>query len=721
MNRIDLNDLNPPPLVDVVGLLRTLWQRKLLILVATLSALLATVLYVQLTKPIYTADASIIIDPRDTRATTIDSVMPGIGADSAAIASQVSIIESRNLLGAVFDQMNLQNEPEFSDPGLVARLLSHVKAATPLTRDMVFDQYRNRVSVQREGLTYVIDISFKSLDPNNAAKIVNAIVERYEASLQGQNANANTQVNTMLSGKIGGLQSAVSDAERAIQDFKAQHNIFDATTGGTLQSQIDQLSTQLISAQDQANQAQGKYDQAVAAGTTPQGLMKLSALVTSAVTDALRENYNQKTAALANIEAVYGPRHPTIMSSRAEIAKLEGLMAREAERIIQELKGTRDLATGNVANLQANLDTLRQKSNQSDLAQVELRQLQRNSDAARAVLDDFLKRSAETSQLQGMQMSQVRVISGATPPVQPTWPKPALLLPVGGFLGLAAGVALALGLGAPRRKPGRSPQPQNPTPEGDGQSRSSRGRKAGPISLGSINFPQVPGNNSRAAIKAARLEICRDPEAPLARDIRQLIGQVLDQLSPHDGPQILLVTSPADGIETSLAASVLGIGLQQMRRSVLMVEIVGWSDSPPPLLLLSGERGAVSFTDPSSGLRTMVLGVNRASMGPGWADNAIRPLLIDKDVTADFLLLVGSHLTSPVLTTDLSAMSDLEIIALGAGQEFSGDTRPFADDALAPKAVMVIECAAIPPSQAVRPKLVVSNTGKQRETALSRG
>ena len=42
----------------------------------------------------------------------------------------------------------------------------------------------------------------------------------------------------------------------------------------------------------------------------------------------------------------------------------------------------------------------------------------------RSVLDDFLKRSEETQRMEGMQISQVRVLSEAKPPVQATWPKP---------------------------------------------------------------------------------------------------------------------------------------------------------------------------------------------------------------------------------------------------------------------------------------------------------
>ena len=51
---------------------------------------------------------------------------------------------------------------------------------------------------------------------------------------------------------------------------------------------------------------------------------------------------------------------------------------------------------------------------------------------------------------QGVQTSEARTIAKASPPIQPTWPKPALLLPVGAVLGLLAGCGLALAFGPVR-------------------------------------------------------------------------------------------------------------------------------------------------------------------------------------------------------------------------------------------------------------------------------
>ena len=79
-----------PPLFDVFGLLRTLWQRRMTVVVSMLGVILLAFAYLAIAKPVYTATSTILLDPRDSRATGLDTVLPGIGADSAAISSQRS-------------------------------------------------------------------------------------------------------------------------------------------------------------------------------------------------------------------------------------------------------------------------------------------------------------------------------------------------------------------------------------------------------------------------------------------------------------------------------------------------------------------------------------------------------------------------------------------------------------------------------------------------------
>ncbi|MBN8950573.1 MULTISPECIES: GumC family protein [unclassified Rhizobium] len=663
MKPFNIDERSLPPLFDVGAVWTILRQRWLTVLASTCIVLLLTLAYLAVAKPSYTATASVMIDPRDPRATNLNNVLPGIGSDSAAIASQVFVIESRDLLMKVFESEDIENDPEFAGGGLLSRF----GLAPHPTKDSIFKNFQRAVTVERAGLTYVIDVNFVSRYADKAARIANAIVDRYRAGLSGERETANSDVNSLLSSRIGSLQKNVSDAEQEVGDFKVSHQILDASAGGTLQSQIDKLTDQLIAARSDADQAKDKYAQALAAGTSPAGLAKLSEILSSEATVKLRENYNQRAADLANYEAMYQPRHPIIKRLRSELEGMQSLMAVEAQRITRELKAKSDLATQNVAALQAKLDDLRQRLASSDAAQVQLRQLEAKAKAARTVLDDFLKRAEETSQMQGLQLQEARVISAAAPPVQPTWPKPLLLLPVSAALGLIIGCGLALVRG-PKHRPEKDPtppirssllhvEPLTATVAEIAQSQPT------PVNLGEYRLPGVAGAGAYLSIRAMRRRFFQAGNEVFSRDVLQLMRRIILHLTEHPKPYVLLISPLHTPLAARLAGAMVGLGLEQAEQNVLVVEF----DNQPGLQASVRDGNGV-FVSGASGLRTVVY--NR----PAAEDTSSSARLGLDDILAkagsfDFVLLMGPSVADGNWDPALFGEADLMLFALSPAEE----------------------------------------------------
>lgn len=661
MSPAGIDDRTLPPLFDIAALWAIIWGRRLMILAIAGAVLLLTVLYLLVTSPSYTATASILIDPRDSRSTNFNSVLPGIGSDSAAIASQVFVIESQDLLGDVFDGQKVASDPEFSGRGLISRLFSIFGSDQKATRDATFKRFQKAVSVEREGLTYVINVSFTSKSPETAARIANAIVERYRTGLAGEREGANSDVNSLLNDRIKGLQKDVSDAERAVEDFKTTHRIVDPTDGGTLQFQLDQLTTQLITAQGDADQARDRYNQALAVGSSPAGLARLAEILSSNSAIKLRDDYNQRAAELANLETMYGPRHPAIARLRSELERMNRLMGAEADRIRQQLKASYDLAAQNVGKLQAKLGALRQQSSDSSLAQVQLRQLDSKAQAARGVLDDYLKRAKETSQMEGVQTSEARTIAKASPPLQPTWPKPALLLPVSAVLGLLAGCGLALAFG-PVRRPEDEPQAPKEEMVPAVQPRQEAPRAAAqpapkpvPASLGEYRVPA--GGTVLSGIKAIRASLFQDGDEALSRDVLKLMRQIILRLHDHPKPFVLAVSSTRSSLEARLAGALIGISLQRVEQNVLVVEIEGQPSA-------STGHGPGIFVDSASGLRTAICSPQGQKGGRTLGD-----VLTEAGNAFDFILVSAPAFSEKAWSPEFFTQADLTLLALNPSEE----------------------------------------------------
>ena len=93
--------------------LRTLWRRKLpILLAAALAALLAGLLVGRM-PALYEGRAELIIDPRNVRASDTQG-SGGSAADAEMLQSQVRVLQSRNLAYKIVEALELDQDPEFN-------------------------------------------------------------------------------------------------------------------------------------------------------------------------------------------------------------------------------------------------------------------------------------------------------------------------------------------------------------------------------------------------------------------------------------------------------------------------------------------------------------------------------------------------------------------------------------------------------------------------------
>lgn len=441
-------DAQSQSLISIGPLVAILWQRKGLIALITALFVGLALLYIAITPSSYTATGVIVIDPRQTRILDSDGVLSGIGANSAAISSQVEIIQSRTLIEDVFQKNGYINDPEFAKARLLSTILSVFKTPKPATQAQIYKNFSSRLNVERQGLTYILNVSFKSTDPQKAATIVNQVIQKYLASQVDEKSNANAQVSVLLGGQVEGLRMELAEAEVKVENFKEVNNILSVGSGQTLlQSQIEQLSAQLVVAREVARAANNRHLQMASINAPSASLSSLFEILTSTSAAQLRTDYNRSSIDLSSLQASLGPRHPNLVVAAAELTRLENLIRNEAQTIITQTRNEYELAQTNVTNAEKALNNLRATNVTSNQKEVELRQLERQAVAIRQVLEQLINRAKETNQLESLQSSDARVISSAVAPLSATWPKSILLLGVAGFFGLGLGGVTALYLG----------------------------------------------------------------------------------------------------------------------------------------------------------------------------------------------------------------------------------------------------------------------------------
>src|SRR5690606_3279461 len=146
---------------------------------------------------------------------------------------------------------------------------------------------------------------------------------------------------------------------------------------------------------------------------------------------------------LANLSSRYGPRHPEVVNAEAQRRDIEGQIGAEISRILGSLENTVSVSETRVASLEQSLRDIRGETGESGQAAVQLRELEREAAANRAVYESFLNRFKETSQQQDLQVPDSRVISTATAPTSPSHPRKVPSLTLALVLSAMLGVGLA--------------------------------------------------------------------------------------------------------------------------------------------------------------------------------------------------------------------------------------------------------------------------------------
>jgi uncharacterized protein involved in exopolysaccharide biosynthesis len=389
-----------------------LWAnlKKIAMLALALFALGALVLLIFPAK--YTATSLVIVDPREQKITNDQDVLPGIGQDAAALQSIVEIAKSDGFLRPLIEKLNVANDAEISG--------GETNIAQLLTR------FRNRLDVSRRGLTYVIAISFSSVDANRAAYYANAVAEAFVAEQARSRATATDEAAGWLNNRLKDLRDKLTASENAIAAFKSKYKIIEAGKDSTTrQVRATELSQQASIAKLRAEEARNRYDQVQ---RDLRSNVETSASSRSEQLTVLRAQRTQLNDQIAQKRAVFGDRHPDVVISLTQRDELERQIENERRRIIQAARSDFEAQRDQQKHVEALLNEAEREMLTTSEAAVKLQDLQRQADADRSIYEQFLGRYKATNEQRSLQTAQTKIVSFATVPARPSRPSLPLLL-----------------------------------------------------------------------------------------------------------------------------------------------------------------------------------------------------------------------------------------------------------------------------------------------------
>lgn len=664
-----------PSDLELGELARVLWRRKRLIAVVALSGAFAAYLVGRGLDPVYTASTKIMIAPGPV-VVDFGAGGPSLAASSDAVASEVEVLRSRDLVARVVDTLHLAADPEFNSVLMARPQVPWWKkpftdsapaddapdpaALVPAAaqREAVIGRVLGNLELVPVGKSRVISVEASSAHAEKAAALANTLANEYlrwQVEIKQRGASDS---NAWLGERMTQLQDEVKQKEAAVEAYRARAGLLQTGESRLSDQEVSQLSSQLVVARADQAAAEARLAQIeglLAAG----GERGADEVMDSPVVSTLRVQEAQLRREIAQMADELGPEHPRITNARAQLEDLHASIRIETDKAIQSLRNEAAVARARTATLAGSLARLSDHTGQLNVGAVQLRALEREAQASRQLLEHFLTRAKETSEQSALQVPDARIISRASTPLWPSSPNRPLLLMIGATLALVGGILIAL------------------LREGMQDVVHSRDRLETILGVGGSGV--IPALRRRwwRREQAPRL-VLRAPHSSYAESLRRVHTQLLLG-NPDNPPRVIMVTSalPSEGKTTTVlalgrllatagyrvAAVDLNLRKPTLHRAAGMRQSAGfaqWHDD-------EYELNAVMNRDPQSPLHILPAGKLKADPGMALRSKRFDELMDVLRATYDVVLLDTSPLLAVAEAQIVAAVADQVVYLVRAG------------------------------------------------------
>ncbi|MBR0556054.1 exopolysaccharide transport family protein [Ciceribacter sp. L1K23] len=442
--------------IDLVQLFRAVWQRKAALLAATAIVTVAAFAGASMISPRYKAETRILIEARQpvlTAPGTLNMENQPV-LDELNIVSQVQLLRSTDLIRQVAKDLKLFELREFdpdTDPSAISDLLVMLGLKkNPLDmkpEDRVLKAFQEKLQVYQVEKSRVIGIEFTSKDAQLAAAIPNKMAEVYRSVQSGAKLDSTSEAARWLEPEIANLREKVGEAEKKVADYRSSAGLLRTSeTANFATTQLNDISVELSRVRAQRADAEAKAENLRTALKAGRPTDTLDVVTNSPVVQRLKENESQLRAQLNDLSTTLLDGHPRLKAIRAQLTGLREQIVAESNKVAASLENEAAVARLREQQLLGQLNQAKAESARAGDEEVGLKALEREAAAQRQLLETYLARYREaTSKLDpNASPADARVISQATPPLEPSFPKVIPITVVAALATLILGAVIVM-------------------------------------------------------------------------------------------------------------------------------------------------------------------------------------------------------------------------------------------------------------------------------------
>jgi uncharacterized protein involved in exopolysaccharide biosynthesis len=418
------NEIETRKLVtDYLWVLRKhLWLITGIFLVTVITVAIWTFLEV----PIYSASATVLIDPEPPKVLNIQEVAPmgTSGWDPNYYPTQYEIIKSKPVLTRTIETLNLKTR------------LPEVGSAQEPHRAVLAS-----LSVEPKRNTRLIQIRYEHRDPVIAAEVANAVAAAYVQYNLDLKLKGARDALAWLTSEAASLKRKVEDSSAALQNYRVKAGILGTQEQRQITAaKIMDFNKAYLEAQAQRMTVDAKLRELSQIAKDPAGAQTIFTVADNLLIQKLKGELSELEVEKAKLLKTYKDRHPEILKVDARIQQVSQKLEAEIQNMLRAVQTESKVAKAREETLLNNVNQLRREGQDLNEKEIQASTLQREAESNQQLYEAVLKRFKETGVAGGLETNNVRVVEDASAPMVPVRPRKAWSL----FLSVVAGLGLGL-------------------------------------------------------------------------------------------------------------------------------------------------------------------------------------------------------------------------------------------------------------------------------------
>ena len=440
--------------------------------------------------------------------------------------------------------------------------------------------------------TRLIEVTYESHDPRQAAQIANALIDSYKNQYLQSHYDATTETSLWLTKQLADLKTNVGDSEKKLIDFEKQSGIIslpgasEAGGGGEGQfhsvvvEKLDELNGELTAAE--ANRIEkeaiyrlaqsGNADVIAGLGNDPVAAHGSSMVLTQggglSNLQQLRQQQGLLRVTLAQALTTYGAQSRQLKDIQTQMHALDVQIQEESTQIVKRAQVDFKLAQQTEGAIRQQFDRQQEAASQLNEKTVQFAVLSQEAFSRRKLYEDLYTKLQEANVSAGIKATNITIVDPARSQSVPVRPKSVNNMAIGLLFGVFVGMATAVTADNLDRTV-TTPQeveeitgrpvigviptfveqvrPYGLNPQGDRRKIASG--TASPVPIGILSQPH---SGASEAFRALRTSIM------LSRG--------------GSGAQVILITSCIPGEGKTTVTTNLAIALAQHSKKVIIIE-----------------------------------------------------------------------------------------------------------------------------------------------------